>query len=44
MGFDAQYVGDITCSRYIEPMAKVLIHLTYMQNQGTDIALKLRHA
>lgn len=44
MGFDAQYVGDITCSRYIEPMAEVLIHLTYIQNQDTDIALKLRHA
>ena len=44
IGFDAQYVGDITCSRYIEPMSEVLIHLAYMQNQGTGIALKLMRA
>lgn len=44
IGFDAQYVGDITCSRYIEPMSEVLIHLAYMQSQGTGIALKLMRA
>ncbi|AKV54949.1 NADP oxidoreductase coenzyme F420-dependent [Bifidobacterium actinocoloniiforme DSM 22766] len=44
VGFDAQYVGDITCSRYIEPVAEVLIRLAYMQGQGTGIALKLMRA
>ncbi|BDR52516.1 NADPH-dependent F420 reductase [Bombiscardovia nodaiensis] len=44
LGFDAQVVGDLSCSRYLEPLAELMIHLAYMEGQGTGIALQLMRA
>ena len=33
--------GDLKCARYLEPMAMLMVHLGYVQNMGTGIALDL---
>ena len=37
IGYDAVDTGGIECARYLEPLAELIIHLAYVQGQGTVI-------
>ncbi len=41
LGFEAIDTGDLTMSRYLEPLAMVWIKLAYVQGLGADFALNV---
>ena len=40
-GLEPMDVGPLSCARYLEPMAMLMINLGFAQKMGTNIALKL---
>jgi predicted dinucleotide-binding enzyme len=43
VGFMPVDAGPLKSSRYLEPLAMLMIQLGYTQGMGTDIALSLIH-
>ena len=41
IGFDAVDAGSLTCSRYLEPLAMLYIHLAFRQGFGSNCAFKI---
>ncbi len=43
IGFEPIDAGPLTCARYLEPLAMLIIQLGHKQGMGTNIALSLIH-
>jgi predicted dinucleotide-binding enzyme len=41
LGFDPVDAGALTCSRYLEPLAMLYIHLAFRQGLGSNCAFKI---
>ena len=41
IGFDPVDAGSLTCSRYLEPLAMLYIHLAFRQGFGSNCAFKI---
>lgn len=41
LGFDPVDAGSLTCSRYLEPLAMLYIHLAFRQGFGSNCAFKI---